>query len=254
VSDTKYPSRMLRTIRRVDGQIASLLVNPRPRWDAVRRRNILVVVLTLASGSVDAVGFLRLGGVFTSVMTANMVLLGISAATHDAALALHNGTAFGGYVIGVVGGSRIAGRASESQPVWPRRISVAIGVELVALIIFSVLWEVSGAHPSASATYPLLAINALALGIQSAVVLRFGESGLSTTYLTGTLTQLLGNLSRRGQLPKRSIAILAALICGGAVGALLTIDAPRFVPVAPLAALLAALAGSQLAFSQKGVT
>jgi uncharacterized membrane protein YoaK (UPF0700 family) len=52
-------------------------------WTAETKRNALVVVLIVASGSVDAVGFLRLGGVFTSVMTANMVLLGVSAGTRD---------------------------------------------------------------------------------------------------------------------------------------------------------------------------
>jgi uncharacterized membrane protein YoaK (UPF0700 family) len=36
----------------------------------------------------------------------------------------------------------------------------------------------------------LLALTALALGIQSAAIQRFGVLGLSTTYLTGTLTTL----------------------------------------------------------------
>jgi uncharacterized membrane protein YoaK (UPF0700 family) len=208
-----------------------------------------VVILTVASGSLDAVGFLRLGGVFTSVMTANMVLLGVSAGRRDAALALHAGAAFAGYIVGVFVGSRVAGRAVDGQPVWPRRLSVTLGFELALLAVFAGWWEASGGHPDGAATYGLLAVNATALGMQSAAVMRLGVSGLSTTYLTGTLTQLVANLRAGVPAPaRRSLAILVALISGGALGALATIEAPRVVPVIPLGALALVLVGSHVAF------
>lgn len=69
------------------------------RWSPETSRDVLVVVLTVATGSSDAVAFLRLGGVMTSVMTANMVLLGISAGRQESSLALHAGAAFAGYII-----------------------------------------------------------------------------------------------------------------------------------------------------------
>jgi uncharacterized membrane protein YoaK (UPF0700 family) len=213
-------------------------------WSAITKRDALVVILTLVTGSLDAVGFLRLGGVFTSVMTANMVLLGISAARHDAALALHNGTAFGAYVLGVLVGSRVATGTGGEQGVWPRRITVALTVELAVLVVSTTWWEVAGGHPSSTSTYPLLALNALALGVQSAAVLGFREPGLSTTYLTGTLTQLLASISERKRFPRRSLAILVALVSGGALGAVLAIDAPRWAPVAPLGALVLVIVGS----------
>ena len=34
--------------------------------------------------------------------------------------------------------------------------------------------------------------------MQSSAVLRFGVAGLSTTYLTGTLTQFIAGLTKRG--------------------------------------------------------
>lgn len=52
---------------------------------AARLRDGLVVVLALTTGSVDAVSYLRLGKVFSSVMTGNLALLGISAGQRNLA-------------------------------------------------------------------------------------------------------------------------------------------------------------------------
>jgi uncharacterized membrane protein YoaK (UPF0700 family) len=215
-------------------------------WTAETKRNALVVVLIVASGSVDAVGFLRLGGVFTSVMTANMVLLGVSAGTRDAALAAHAGAAFGGYILGSFAGSRLAGQARDGQPVWPDRISMTLTVELAVLTVFAAWWEAVGGHPPGPQTYGLLTVNAIALGIQSAAVLRFGVPGLSTTYLTGTLTQFVASLSR-GRFMTQSLASLLAVVSGGAVGAVLAVEAPRFMPIVPLGAVALVLCTSRLA-------
>jgi len=52
-------------------------------------------VLTLTTGVLDAVTFLRLGKVFSSVITGNLALLGVAAGQLDAALALNAGLALG---------------------------------------------------------------------------------------------------------------------------------------------------------------
>jgi uncharacterized membrane protein YoaK (UPF0700 family) len=236
------------SLRKIPGMRSrSLPVNSASGWSAETKRNALVVVLIVASGSLDAVGFLRLGGVFTSVMTANMVLLGVAAGTRDAALAAHAGTAFGGFILGSFAGSRIAGHAQGGQPAWPDRISVTLTVELAVLAVFAAWWEATGGHPPAGQTYGLLAINAIALGLQSAAVLRFGVPGLSTTYLTGTLTQFVASLSR-GHLRPQSLASFLAVVSGGAIAAVLAVEAPRFVPIVPLGAVSLVLIVSRLAF------
>jgi uncharacterized membrane protein YoaK (UPF0700 family) len=211
------------------------------------KRNVLVVVLIVASGALDAVGFLRLGGVFTSVMTANMVLLGVAAGTRDAALAAHAGAAFGGYILGSFAGSRLAGHAEDSQPVWPDRVNLTLTVELAVLAVSAGWWEATGGHPPGPQTYGLLALNAVALGMQSAAVLRFGVPGLSTTYLTGTLTQFVAALSR-GRFLTQGLASLLAVVSGGAIGAVLAVEAPRFMPIVPLGAIALVLVASRLAF------
>jgi len=65
--------------------------------DGAGFRDGLVVMLTLSTGALDAVTFLRLGKVFSSVITGNLALLGVAAGQHDATLALNGGLALAGY-------------------------------------------------------------------------------------------------------------------------------------------------------------
>jgi uncharacterized membrane protein YoaK (UPF0700 family) len=212
-------------------------------------RDVLAVVLALVTGATDAIGFTRLGGVFTSVMTGNMVLLGVSAGEHDASLALHAGVAFAGYALGTLLGARVAGKAAPQQSVWPRPVTAALLVELAVFAIFAVWWELAGGHPSGAATYVLIGSNAVALGIQSSAVLRFGISGLSTTYLTGTLTQALANLvGGRSPVSVRSVALLVALVIGAGLGALLAVNVPGAAPAVPLGLLVFVVLGAVVAF------
>jgi uncharacterized membrane protein YoaK (UPF0700 family) len=207
-------------------------------WTPVRKRDGLVILLTLVTGSIDAIGFTRLGGVFTSVMTGNMVLLGVAAGKGDVSLALHTGIAFLGFVVGSLVGARVAGHAHEDDDLWPRPILRALILELVVLFIFAAWWEITSAAPAGGAEYAMLSINAVALGVQSAATLRFGISGLSTTYLTGTLTQLLAGVAKRKEpISGRSALLLLALIGGAGLGALIAIDAARFAPLLPIGVL-----------------
>jgi len=218
-------------------------------WTSSRRRDGLVVALTFVTGSIDAIGLLKLGGVFTSVMTGNMVLLGVSIGKHNAAIAYHTGVAFVAYIIGSFLGARVAGHADGDKHLWPRPVVNALAFELAVLAIFGVWWEFVGASPDTTVAYSLLALNAVALGIQSAAVLRFGISGLSTTYLTGTLTQFIAGLTKRNEpIQARSAFILLALIAGAAVGSSTALGAPRFAPLVPIGALAIVVAGGWLFF------
>jgi uncharacterized membrane protein YoaK (UPF0700 family) len=69
---------------------------------------VIAVALTFASGAMDVASFTRLGTVFTSVMTGNIVLWGLAAARGSLTLASHTAVAIVGYIVGVAGGSRIA--------------------------------------------------------------------------------------------------------------------------------------------------
>jgi uncharacterized membrane protein YoaK (UPF0700 family) len=235
----------------VIGDVAK--VASREFWTRARQRDGLVVLLTLVTGAIDAIGLTRLGGVFTSVMTGNMVLLGLSVAKANVSIVYHTAVAFGGYVVGSLVGARVAGHHDgERDGLWPRPIVRALAVELAFLVVFGVWWELVAGAPNTGAAYAMLALNAVALGVQSAAVLRFGISGLSTTYLTGTLTQLVASLTKRREpIQGRSVFILLALIGGAALGAAVALNAPRAAPLVPIGVLVIVVVGAEVAFHRR---
>lgn len=210
---------------------------------AGRLRDSMVVALAVTSGATDALGFLALGSAFTSVMTGNMVLFGVAFAHGDRASLLLTSVAIGSFVLGAAVGARIAGDHRAGDPVWPVAVNAALVVELVLFAVFAAAWWGLDSAPPSGWFLPLLAVNAAALGIQSSAIQRFGVSGLSTTYLTGTLTSVVIRLvSGKGvRAVGHSVAILIGLIAGAATGAALVKVAPAVVPLVQLLPVAAVL-------------
>ncbi|MET8009419.1 YoaK family protein [Streptomyces sp. NPDC005271] len=186
------------------------------------------VALTVATGAMDAISFLALGGVFTSVMTANLSLLGLSAGSHDPDRARDAAVAIAGYITGALVSGRIV---RGSGPAW--RARGALGVELLALGGLWAVWTAAGGHPTGGRQLVVLAVAALAMGGQSGLVRAIGPPGMSTTYLTGVLTGLLVDLVLSGKVRWINTALLAALVAGAAAGGLLVAHAARAAPALP---------------------
>ncbi|HMD32379.1 MAG TPA: YoaK family protein [Candidatus Acidoferrales bacterium] len=170
-----------------------------------RRRDALVLLLAWAAGGVDAIGFLGLNHVFTANMTGNTVLLGLALGEGRGLAAWSNVIALVGFGLGVALGALIvAGGVKPGE--WDRRITSAIFWEAMMLAAFTLLWHLTpgGALRSSLALYLLIALSALAMGIQSAAVRRLNLPGVSTTYVTGTITTLIASATGRlrGAAPK----------------------------------------------------
>jgi uncharacterized membrane protein YoaK (UPF0700 family) len=206
---------------------------------ATRLRQSLVVTLGVVSGATDAIGLVGLGGAFTSVMTGNLVILGVSASSGDGARALSSGLAILAFCAGAALGARLAGNPEPGDPIWPRAVTRALTVELVFFAAYAIGWWVTGGSPNPGVGLALLLATAVALGVQSSTVQRFGVSGMSTTYLTGTLTTVVIRLAsgRRVSEVWHSIEILLGLVAGAAAGTALVLLAPMLAPVLQLAAL-----------------
>ena len=206
-------------------------------------RDGLLVLLTLTTGAVDASCFLHLGNVFSSVITGNLVLLGVAVATQSGSLAIHSGTALAGYAAGVLIGAPIATRRRSGGETWPPSVTATLVAEFCVLAGFSVGWELTGGSPGGTARLLLIAGLAMAMGIQSAAVRELG--GMSTTYLTGTLTAVITELATRDRKPglARSVGVLVAIVSGAVAGGLVAGHAPAWLP----AVILAPLAGVVIA-------
>ena len=226
----------------------------RSRHDTVR--DGLLVLLTLTTGAVDAACFLQLGNVFSSVITGNLVLLGVAAATQSASLAINSGVALAGYSAGVLAGAPIATRRVRGGEIWPLSVTITLVAEFCVLAGFSVGWELTGGSPGSTARVLLVAALAVAMGIQSAAVRQLG--GMSTTYLTGTLTAVLAEMVTRDRSSgvARSFGVFAAIVSGAAAGGLVAEHAPAWLPavvVTPLAAVvIASITGFDAAEAHPG--
>jgi uncharacterized membrane protein YoaK (UPF0700 family) len=239
-------------------------MNARPTQQLM---TLIAIALTFASGAMDVASFTRLGSVFTSVMTGNIVLWGLAVARGSLSLASHTAVAIAGYIAGVAGGTLIAyrvRRASSGGAEEPggdtdrvgagadqagadqagavsRDVRWALRTELVLLAGFAVGWEISGASPAGWAQFCLLAVASAAMGVQSSAVKDMGLAEVSTTYLTGTLTGLVSSLVRPDQdTPHgvRRFGVLIGLVAGASLSGLLIATGADGVPALPLAALI----------------
>jgi uncharacterized membrane protein YoaK (UPF0700 family) len=197
---------------------------------------ILAVVLTVGTGATDVASLTRLGNVFTSVMTGNLVLLGLAVGRLSGALATHAVLAFAGYLAGVAAGARLVPAGQAPGAPWHHTLPAALLVELVLLAGFTVGWELTGGAPRSAAQAVLLAVAAAAMGTQSAAARGFGAR-VSTTYLTGTLTSVVAawvTPGRPARMQWREVSLLAALAAGAAAGGLMIANAPAALPAIPL--------------------
>jgi len=219
----------------------------RPRQQVT---TLIAIALTFGSGAMDVASFTKLGGVFTSVMTGNIVLCGLAAARGSVSLIAHTATAFAGYVVGVAGGTRIAwyhtGRSEQADDndgsgAWAPHVRAVLLAELALLAGFAVGWWASGSAPGGSLEYWLLAIAAAAMGLQASAVTQMGLSNVSTTYLTGTLTGLVDSLASPERRKREGLirpGVLGGLAAGALLSGLLVKTAPAGVPALPVAALI----------------
>ncbi len=118
----------------------------------------------------------------------------------------------------------------------------ALAIEVPIFIAYAACWWAVGARPDFVAKVVLLGLGAIALGIQSSTMQRFG-AGRNTTFLSGSLTLLVGQLAtgHRFRDIRHHLVVLVGLVCGGALAALLVLHAPMFAPVIQLAGLAVAL-------------
>ena len=198
-----------------------------------------MVTLALTTGGMDAIGFIAMGGVFASVMTGNLVLLGVSIGRRNGSLATHVGVALAAYIVGVVAGAIVAGRPDPGRSTWPGRVTAALLVELALIIGLTVGWELAGGHPGGDLQLVLLGLASLAMGVQSSAVRSLAAPGLSSTYMTGTLTGLVGAVAAGEGLAgqRQNLAVIAAVVVGAGAGGVLVLEVPRAAPAVALIAL-----------------
>jgi uncharacterized membrane protein YoaK (UPF0700 family) len=154
----------------------------------------MLCLLAWAAGLVDAISYLALGRVFTAMMTGNTVLLALAIGQGEGMAVLRSAIALACFSVGAATGAIIVSRG-RSREEWPPSVTAAFAVEAFLLAGFTAVWHVAGSTLTAGTTSLLIALSGLAMGIQAAAVRHLGIPGVATTYLTGTLTSLMAELT-----------------------------------------------------------
>jgi uncharacterized membrane protein YoaK (UPF0700 family) len=160
-----------------------------PPGPSERTKIATLIGMAGIGGYADAVSYLGLGHVFTAAMTGNTVLLALAVGEQEWSAAARATVALLGFVGGVAVGQLVVGRFA-ARTHWPRAVSIGLLVELVLLLALAVGWYLSGSETGWWVLHPLIAVSALAMGVQSATARALGVAAVATTYVTGTLTAL----------------------------------------------------------------
>jgi uncharacterized membrane protein YoaK (UPF0700 family) len=203
-----------------------------------------LLLLTFATGIVDAISVLVLGHVFVANMTGNVVFLGFWFVAHSGVDLTAAVVAFISFLIGTVLGGRFARHLDHDVRLW---VTVALGAEVALLTLLAILAGTGVLDYHDNAKLILIAGLAIAFGSQNATARQFGIQELSTTVLTSTIvgigvdSRLAGGSGHREKL---RYTVVLTMLAGAATGATMT----RFT-VAPVIALAAVVvAGSAAVF------
>ena len=217
-------------------------------------RDLLLLTLGITSGAVDAISWFGLEKVFSAFMTGNIAFLGFNLGGGDEPPVVRVLVALAAFSIGAFLGGRLIGR-EKLNGVWSPRVTAALAVSVAADLVFAVFWIVVGGEPAKLSGDFLIAISAIAMGIQTVAVFALGIRAAFTTAATATIAILMGDfsdwsLSQRERL--RLAAVIVAIIVGAALGTLLIRHARTEAPLLPLATAALTVAIARSVFNRRG--
>jgi uncharacterized membrane protein YoaK (UPF0700 family) len=151
------------------------------------RTSAVLFVLSVASGAIDAISFLKFG-VFTSAMSGNTVLLGIAIGRGELRLGEAAAIAFAAYFTAAAVSRPICDLLAGTRT--PLMILLSLEVLLLAGFVGFGLAQSAGL-PQA----PVIAFAAMAMGVQATAARLLKTAGVNTVVFTSTLTSIAGAVS-----------------------------------------------------------
>jgi uncharacterized membrane protein YoaK (UPF0700 family) len=202
----------------------------------------LLLALTMVTGIVDAISYLKLGHVFVANMTGNVVYLGFAIANAEDFSVPASLVAIASFFSGALAGGRVGLRLGQHRG---RHLACASLIEsalvIVTLIVSILTPDLSGNF----VRYTLIVLLAITMGFQNATARHLGVPNLNTTVLTLTLAGLAADSKWAGGKNPSSgprLAAIAAMLLGAVVGAAIISRSSTSAGLALALALLAIVA------------
>ena len=210
-------------------------VIPQPPIQPIRDQALVLPLLSFSTGAADGFAYLALGGIFTANMTGNAVLATVFTRPGYETVLAGALTAIGAFALALAAGFRMT-RARGNDASLVALIASALCLAAVAL------WWWFGLH-TGLAVFGLITLSAAAMALQTVAAKRDGvPHGATTTYATGTLTDLVGDIVD-GKAPWSSPRwlVLLALPAGALLAVGIALYWPAATPLLPLVSTTASI-------------
>lgn len=187
-----------------------------PAWPE-REYSAALLILTAATGAVDAVSYLALDRVFTGNMTGNVVFIGLGLVGVPGIPVLNNAVALLAFMLGAALGSRLT-RRGAARVRLPLSSLVLLAVGTGSVLVLAVVWIAVG-QMAVPVMIVITGLLALLLGSQAAAVKHVGIRDLSTVVVTMTMVNLSADSRIAGGAGASWFRRVAAIVMMG-LGAL----------------------------------
>ncbi|MGQ7298271.1 YoaK family protein [Quadrisphaera sp. KR29] len=175
---------------------------------------LLLLLLTLSTGVLDAATYIGLDGVFTANMTGNVIFLGIGLVDRDGVVLLRSALALGGFLAGAA----VLGRVARGRPARGGADPLVGWTLLVAaLVVGGTALLVALVSITPGLLDAVTVTTAAAMGAQAIAARRVGVPDVTTVVVTSTLA----GLAAEHRWGSRTAGARSALRRGGAVASML---------------------------------
>jgi uncharacterized membrane protein YoaK (UPF0700 family) len=163
-----------------------------------RTVHVGLLLLSFGSGAADAFAFLALGGIFTANMTGNLILSGMFSRPEFLHTFIGSVTAILAFAAFLYLGFRLTSAqapvaGSPRATTWTHLLIGSIVLQTLVVVIWVCGWATA---PSVQIL--AVAVASAALALQTVAARRLSDrSGVTTTYVTGTLTSTMQSLAER---------------------------------------------------------
>jgi uncharacterized membrane protein YoaK (UPF0700 family) len=194
-----------------------------PRDGAHGPLPLMLVLLTVVTGLVDAFSYLELSHVFVANMTGNVVFLSFAFGGAAGFLWWASVLAVATFSLGAFIGGMVRSRHGSHRG---RHLLVAVAVQSAAVCAALVVALLMTEPYDRIALVLLITLLGVAMGVQNATARALAVPDLSTTVLTLTITGISADSSRAGgsgsRIGRRLVSVVS-LFLGGLIGTVLII-------------------------------
>ncbi|GHO82672.1 YoaK family protein [Dictyobacter formicarum] len=193
---------------------------------------VLLVVMTLVTGLIDAFSYLVLNHVFVANMTGNVVFLAFAFAGSSSFSIGASLLALGGFVLGSLGGGLLGSRLGHHRG---RLLGLSALIQTLLLGAATILVAFTAYPFLIGESAALILVLSMAMGLQNATARKLAVPDLTTTVLTLTIVGLAADarfVGGSGAKAGRRLISVAAMLLGALGGSILIFHVSIIAPLA----------------------